>query len=112
MRTAVFLLPLAFLPNIVDEFVLPKLLLARLLSGYVLGAVGVLQSNFGILGGGFFPGPNGVIRASATMANPDFLGIFLAMLFPVAFAKTVSRRPITARLLAASLALVLILGLL
>src|SRR2546429_408626 len=31
LRAAVFLLPLAFLPNIVDEFVLPKLLLARLL---------------------------------------------------------------------------------
>jgi len=30
LRIAVFLLPLAFLPNIVDEFVLPKLLLARL----------------------------------------------------------------------------------
>src|SRR5207245_2089026 len=31
LRVAVFLLPLAFLPNVVDEFVLPKLLLARLL---------------------------------------------------------------------------------
>ena len=31
LRAAAFLLPLAFLPNIVDEFVLPKLLLARLL---------------------------------------------------------------------------------
>src|ERR1700694_618652 len=31
LRMGVFLLPLAFLPNIVDEFVLPKLLLARLL---------------------------------------------------------------------------------
>src|SRR2546429_10032754 len=31
LRAAVFLLPLAFLPNIFDEFVLPKLLLARLL---------------------------------------------------------------------------------
>src|SRR3989442_14338167 len=31
LRLAVFLLPLAFLPNIVDEFVLPKILLARLL---------------------------------------------------------------------------------
>src|SRR2546429_2918897 len=33
LRAAVFLLPLAFLLNIVDEFVLPKLLLARLLIG-------------------------------------------------------------------------------
>src|SRR6266704_3635289 len=29
LRVAVFALPLAFLPNIVDEFVLPKLLLLR-----------------------------------------------------------------------------------
>src|SRR5712692_10945645 len=31
LRGAAFLLPLAFLPNIVSEFVLPKLLLLRLL---------------------------------------------------------------------------------
>src|SRR5207248_3600430 len=30
LRVAAFLLPLAFLPNLVDEFVLPKLLLVRL----------------------------------------------------------------------------------
>jgi len=204
MRIAVFLLPLAFLPNIVDEFVLPKLLLARLviavsvvlllvrwlqqgavtwkrtpldlpllafigsaalstvfainrnvaifgtydrweglltivsyglvfwlavqllsgeadtrgltwsllLSGYVVAAVAVLQSGFGLLGGGYFPEGNGLIRADATLANPDFLGIFLAMLFPVAFAKLVSHRPFTNRLLAANLGVVLLLGLL
>src|SRR5438876_1366313 len=191
LRAAAFLLPLAFLPNIVDEFVLPKLLLARLLiavsvvlllvrwlqqgtvtwkrtrldlpllafigsaalstvfavnrnvaifgtydrweglltivtyalvfwlavqliygetdargltwslltSGYVIAAVAVLQSAFGLLGGGYFEGP-GLIRADATLANPDFLGIFLAMLLPVAFAKLLSRRPATTRILA------------
>ena len=31
LAVAVFLIPLSFLPNTVDEFVLPKLLLARLL---------------------------------------------------------------------------------
>jgi hypothetical protein len=31
LRIGAFLVPIAFLPNIVDEFVLPKLLLARLL---------------------------------------------------------------------------------
>src|SRR2546428_13055289 len=36
LSAAVFLLPLAFLPNIVDEFVLPKLLLARLLIGVMV----------------------------------------------------------------------------
>src|SRR5438128_11549068 len=153
LRAAAFLLPLAFLPNIVDEFVLPKLLLARLLiavsvvlllvrwlqqgtvtwrrtpldlpllafigsaalstvfainrnvaifgtydrweglltivtyallfwlsvqlfsreadargltwsvlaSGYLIGAAAVLQSGFGLLGGGYFTGANGVI---------------------------------------------------
>src|ERR1700694_5341579 len=204
LRMGVFLLPLAFLPNVVDEFVLPKLLLTRLLiallivalvfrwlgkgaitwkrtpldlpllafigsaalstvfainrsvaifgtydrweglltivsyalvfwlavqllsgeadargltwslllSGYVIAAVAILQSAFGILGGGYFRGANNVIRPDVTLANPDFLGIFLAMLLPVAFAKLVSRRPITTRVLAVNLVLVLVLGLL
>jgi O-antigen ligase len=204
VRIAVFLLPLAFLPNIFDEFVLPKVLLARLLiavsavmllvrwlrqgtitwkrtpldlpllafigsaalstafainrnvaifgtydrweglltigtyglvfwltvqllsgeadargltwslliSGYLVAAVAVLQSGFGLLGGGYFVEANGVIRADATLANPDFLGIFLAMLFPVAFAKLISRRPMTTRILAANLVVVLFVGLL
>jgi putative inorganic carbon (HCO3(-)) transporter len=199
-----FLIPLAFLPNIVDEFVLPKLLLARLLiavsvvvllvrwlqqgtvtwkrtpldlpllafigsaalstifainrnvalfgtydrweglltivtyglvfwltvqllsseadargltwslllSGYVIAAVAILQSAFGLLGGGYFHGANNIIRPDVTLANPDFLGIFLAMLLPVAFAKMVSRRPITTRVLAANLVVVLFFGLL
>ncbi len=204
LRIAVFLVPLAFLPNIVDEFVLPKLLLARLLialsvvmllirwlrqgtvtwkrtaldlpllafigsaalstifavnrnvaifgtydrweglltiatyglvfwltvqllsgeadargltwslllSGYVIAAVAILQSAFGLLGGGYFLGQNNIIRPDVTLANPDFLGIFLAMLLPVAFAKLISRRPITTRVLAANLVVVLFLGLL
>jgi O-antigen ligase len=204
LRVAVFLLPLAFLPNIVDEFVLPKLLLARLLiavsvvvllvrwlrqgtvtwkrtpldlpllafigsatlstlfainrnvaifgtydrweglltivtyglvfwlavqllsgeadargltwsllvSGYVIATVAILQSAFGILGGGYFHGANNVIRPDVTLANPDFLGIFLAMLLPVAFAKLISRRPLTTRVLAANVVVVLFLGLL
>ena len=203
-RVAVFLLPLAFLPNIVDEFVLPKILLARLLiavscvvllarwlrqgtvtwkrtpldlpllafigsaalstvfavnhnvaifgtydrweglltivmyalvfwltvqllsgepdargltwslllSGYVIAAVAILQSAFGVLGGGYFHGANNIIRPDVTLANPDFLGIFLAMLLPVAFAKLISSRPITTRVLAANLVVVLIFGLL
>src|SRR5207302_4517331 len=37
VRVAAFLLPLAFLPNTVDEFVLPKLLLARLLVAVLIG---------------------------------------------------------------------------
>lgn len=204
LRIGVFLMPLAFLPNIVDEFVLPKLLLARLfiavsvvvllirwlrqgtvtwkrtaldlpllafigsaalatlfavnrnvaifgtydrweglltivsyglvfwltvqllsgeadargltwsllLSGYVIAAVAILQSAFGLLGGGYFTTGNNIIRADVTLANPDFLGIFLAMLLPVAFAKLVSKRPITTRVLAANLVAVLLFGLL
>lgn len=199
-----FLIPLAFLPNIVDEFVLPKLLLARLLiavsvvvllvrwlqqgavmwkrtpldlpllafigsaalstvfainrnvaifgtydrwegvitivsyglvfwltvqllsgeadargltwsllmSGNVVAAVAILQSAFGLLGGGYFKTANNIIRPDVTLGNPDFLGIFLAMLLPVAFAKLVSRRPITTRVLAANLVVVLFFGLL
>src|SRR6202022_4350717 len=185
LRVAAFALPLAFLPNVVDEFVLPKLLLLRvvlvaltillllrwfsqgaitwrrtpldlpliaflgaaalstvfainrnlaifgsydrweglltivsyallfwlavqtlsgqsdargltwslLASGYCVGAVAILQSGFGVLGGGYFRDPSGVIRADVTLAHPDFAGIFLAMLLPVALAKVVSRRP-------------------
>src|SRR3989441_2657378 len=83
-----------------------------LLSGYVIAAVAILQSAFGVLGGGYFHGANNIIRPDVTLANPDFLGIFLAMLLPVAFAKLVSRRPITTRILAANLLAVLFLGLL
>ncbi|HYT11140.1 MAG TPA: O-antigen ligase family protein [Candidatus Nitrosopolaris sp.] len=204
LRAAAFLLPLAFLPNIVDEFVLPKLLLARvliavsvvlllvrwlrqgtltwrrtpldlpllafigsaalstifainrnvaifgtydrweglltivtyglvywltvqllsgesdargltwslLLSGYLIAAIAILQSAFGLFGGGYFTTGNNVIRPDVTLANPDFLGIFLAMLLPVAFAKLISRRPMTTRVLAANLVIVLFFGLL
>src|SRR5207237_6524006 len=73
-------------------------------------AVAVLQPAFGLLGGGYFPGA-GVIRADVTLANPDFAGIFLAMLLPVAFAKVVSNRPATTRVLAANLVVVLAIGL-
>ncbi len=83
-----------------------------LVSGYVIATVAILQSAFGLLGGGYFHGANNVIRPDVTLANPDFLGIFLAMLLPVAFAKLVSRRPITTRVLAANLVVVLFLGLL
>jgi O-antigen ligase len=82
-----------------------------LFSGYVIAGVAVLQSAFGVLGGGYFQGSN-YIRADATMAHPDFLGIFLAMLLPVAFAKLISRQSGLTRLLAANLVLVLSLGLL
>ena len=194
LRVAAFALPLAFLPNIVDEFVLPKLILLRvvlvaltillllrwfsqraitwrrtpldlpllafvgaavlatlfainrnlaifgsydrweglltiasyallfwltvqtlsghsdargltwslLASGYVVGAVAILQSGFGLLGGGYWRDASGVIRADVTLAHPDFAGIFLAMLLPIAVAKLVSRRPLSSRLLAAS----------
>ncbi len=205
LRGAAFLLPLAFLPNLVDEFVLPKLLLVRLVlvavtisllvrwvaegrvawrrtpldlpllafvasaalstifavnrnvalfgtydrweglltivtyallfwlavqlisgeadargvswsllvSGYFIGAAAILQSAFGLLGGGYFrEGTNGPIRADVTLANPDFLGIFLAMLIPIAVAKMVSRHPGTTRILSANLVVVLALGLL
>lgn len=204
LRIGIFLLPLAFLPDIVDEFVLPKLLLARLLvvvlavmlligwlrqgaitwrrtpldlpliafigsaalstifainhnvaifgtydrweglltivtyallfwlaaqlisgeadargltwsllsSAYFIAAVAILQSGFGLLGGGHFADANGIIRADATLAHPDFLGIFLAMLLPVAVAKLVSSRPLLTRILAANLIIVLALGLL
>src|SRR6266566_7645405 len=205
LRAAAFLLPLAFLPNIVDEFVLPKLLLARVLiavsvvlllvrwlrqgtltwrrtpldlpllafigsaalstifainrnvaifgtydrweglitivtyalvfwltvqlisgeadargltwsllvSGYVIAAAAILQSAFGLLGGGYFTvaGTN-LIRPDVTLANPDFLGIFLAMLLPMAIAKLMSQRPATTRLLAANLVVIISLGLL
>src|SRR5439155_5206861 len=81
-------------------------------SGYVVGAIAVLQSAFGLLGGGYFRGTGGLIRADVTLANPDFAGIFLAMLLPVAFAKMVSRRPATTRLIAANVVVVLAIGLL
>src|ERR1700682_60199 len=204
LRVAAFALPLAFLPNTVDEFVLPKLLLLRLVlvaltillvlrwfsqgaitwrrtpldlpliafvgaatlstvfainrnlaifgsydrweglltivsyallfwlavqtmywqsdargltwsllaSGYCVGAVAILQSGFGLLGGGYFRDASGVIRADVTLAHPDFAGIFLAMLLPVALAKVVSRRPFAARGLAANIVIVIGLGLL
>jgi putative inorganic carbon (HCO3(-)) transporter len=82
-----------------------------LLSGYVIAVVAVLQSTFGVLGGGYFQGTN-YIRADATLAHPDFLGIFLAMLLPVAFAKVMGRESGLTRLLAANLVVVLSLGLL
>src|SRR5207302_10955048 len=81
-----------------------------LISGFFIGAVAVLQSAFGLLGGGYFSGSNGVIRADATLANPDFTGIFVAMLLPIAVAKIVSRRPAVTRVLAANLVGVLLLG--
>src|SRR5439155_16311574 len=83
-----------------------------LLSGYVIAGIAILQSAFGLLGGGYFTTGNNVIRPDVTLANPDFLGIFLAMLLPVAFAKLVSRRPIASRVLAANLVVVLSFGLL
>jgi putative inorganic carbon (hco3(-)) transporter len=81
-----------------------------LFSGYLIAAVAVLQAAFGVLGGGYFQSP--YIRADATMAHPDFLGIFLAMLLPLAFAKLISRQSGLTRLLAANLVIVLSLGLL
>jgi putative inorganic carbon (HCO3(-)) transporter len=204
LRGAAFLFPLAFLPNIVSEFVLPKLLLLRLLlavlgillfvrwfshgsitwrrtpldvpliafvgaaglstvfainrnlaifgsydrweglitivsyallfwltvqtlsgqsdtrgltwsllaSGYVVGAAAILQSGFGLLGGGYFRDPSGVIRADVTLSHPDFAGIFLAMLLPVALAKVVSTRPLATRVLSANIVVVIAFGLL
>jgi putative inorganic carbon (HCO3(-)) transporter len=84
-----------------------------LFSGYVVAAVAILQSAFGLLGGGYFvvAGTN-VIRPDSTLANPDFLGIFLAMLLPVAIAKVMSQRPALTRVLAVNVAVVLFLGLL
>lgn len=202
LRAGIFLLPLAFLPNIVDEFVLPKLLLIRLLviilgilllvgwslqgaitwrrtpldwpllafigsaalssvfavnqfvaifgtydrweglftivtyallfwlaaqftpgepdargltwsllcSGYIVAGIAVLQSGFGLLGGGYFA-VGGAIRADATLANPDFLGVFLAMLLPIALGKLISQRPFYTRILAANLVIVLAVAL-
>src|SRR2546421_6391181 len=80
-----------------------------LFSSYVMAVVAVLQSGFGVLGGGYFRST--YIRADATMAHPDFLGIFLAMLLPVAFAKLIGRHSGMTRLLAANLVVVLSLGL-
>ena len=204
LRVVAFLLPLAFLPNVVSEFVLPKLLLMRFLiailgillavrwltqgsitwrrtpldlpllaflgaaalatvfainrnlalfggydrweglltlvsyallfwltvqtlsgrsdtrgltwtllaSGYGVAAIAILQSAFGVLGGGYWRDPSGVIRADATLAHPDFAGIFLAMLLPIAVSKVVSPRPLAIRVLSANIALVIGLGLL
>jgi O-antigen ligase len=81
-----------------------------LVGGYVIAVVAVLQSTFGVLGGGYFRGTT-YIRADATMAHPDFLGIFLAMLLPVAFAKLIGPASGLTRLLAANLVTVLSLGL-
>src|SRR5260370_41430684 len=85
---------------------------SHLVSGYLIATVAILQSAFGLLGGGYFHGADNVSRPDATLANPDFLGIFLAMLLPVAFAKLISRRPLTTRVLAANVVAVLFLGLL
>jgi len=203
LRAGIFLLPLAFLPDIVNEFVLPKLLLARLLviilgilllvgwtlqgaitwrrtpldwpllafigsaalssvfavnqmvaifgtysrweglltivtyallfwlavqfmsgendargltwslliSGYIVAVAAVLQAGFGLLGGGYFQLAGGAIRADVTLANPDFLGIFLAMLLPIALGKLISQRPLYSRILAANLVVVLTIAL-
>jgi putative inorganic carbon (HCO3(-)) transporter len=204
LRLGIFLAPLAFLPHIVDNFVLPKLILARLLvilltslllvdwarqgaitwkrtpldlpllafvfsaalstvfainsnvaifgtygrweglltiinyallfwlavqfttgesdsraltwslliSGYFIAVAAVLQAGFGVLGGGYFKSSEGFIRADATLANPDFLGIFLAMLLPLALDKVASQRPALTRLLAANMGVVFTIGLL
>src|ERR1700737_997781 len=111
LRVAAFALPLAFLPNVVDEFVLPKLLLLRvvlvaltillLLRWSSEGAI--LEAGVGVLGRGYFRDPSRVIRADVPLAHPDFAGIFLAMLLPVALAKVVSRRSLTTRMRAANL---------
>jgi putative inorganic carbon (HCO3(-)) transporter len=82
-----------------------------LVSGYVVAAVAVLQSVFGVLGGPDFPMPTS-FRADSTMAHPDFLGIFLAMLLPVALAKLIGPASGLTRLLAANLVIVLSIGLL
>src|SRR5579864_568543 len=201
LRAVTFILPLTFLPNLVSEFVLPKLLLLRLLlaglailllvrwftqraiswrrtpldlpllafvasaalstvfavnrnvaifgtydrweglltiasyallffltvqflsrsdsrgltwsllaSGYVVGAIAILQSQFGLFGAGLGYS-NGQIRADVTFGQPDFSGIFLAMLLPIALGKVFSRRSLTTRLLAANVAIVIALGL-
>jgi putative inorganic carbon (HCO3(-)) transporter len=203
LRVAAFALPLAFLPNVVDEFILPKLLLLRvvlvalaillllrwfsqgamtwrrtpldlpliafvvaaafstvfainrnlaifgsysrweglltivsyallfwlavqtlsgrsdtrgltwslLASGYCVGAAAILQSS-GLLGGSSFrDAASGLIRSSVTLGHPDFAGIFLAMLLPVALAKVVSQRPLVTRVLSANIAVVIGLGL-
>jgi putative inorganic carbon (HCO3(-)) transporter len=202
VRVLAFLLPLAFLPNLVEEFVLPKLLLARLgililallllarwlkegqvtwrrtavdlpmvaflvsagistvfavnrnvalfgtydrwegfltiatyglllwltvqtvqrseearaitwallLSAFVVSVVAVLQSMFGYLGGGYFH-TGSFIRADATLANPDFLGVFLALLLPIALSKIISRRPPLTRLLALDVFVLMFMGL-
>jgi O-antigen ligase len=84
-----------------------------LFSGYLVAGVAILQSAFGLFGGGYFATSFNYVRADSTMANPDFLGIFLATLLPVAFAKLISpRRPFLTRLVAANLVIVLTLGLL
>ena len=46
-----------------------------LASGYVVGAIAILQSAFGLLGGGYFLGASGVIRADVTLANPDVVDL-------------------------------------
>jgi putative inorganic carbon (HCO3(-)) transporter len=82
-----------------------------LISGYFIAVAAVLQAAFGLLGGGYFTATGGVIRADVTLANPDFLGIFLATLIPIALAKLLSQRPLLTRVLAANLVVVLVLGL-
>jgi O-antigen ligase len=78
----------------------------------MIAVVAVLQSAFGVLGAGYFGKSGAYFRADASLAHPDFLGIFLAMLLPIAFAKLISRQSGLTRLLAANLVLVLSLGLL
>ena len=88
------------------------LIWSLLFSGYVVAVVAVLQTAFGVLGGGFLVA-GGYSRADSTLAHPDFLGIFLAMLLPIAFDKLISRQSgFMTRLMAANLMLVLSLGLL
>src|SRR3977135_958085 len=82
------------------------LIWSLLLSGYVMAVVAVLQSAFGVLGGGYFQGST-YIRADATMAHPDFLGVFLAMLLPVAFSKLISQKSGLDRLVAGNFFVVL-----
>jgi len=208
LQIGAFVLPLAFLPNIVDEFVLPKLLVARLLvlllaglwlirstragtliwrrtpmdlpllvfagsaaistvfavnrnvalfgtygryeglltlltylalfwlsvqalsgqrdarilvrsllaSAYVISVLAILQSVLGSVAGGRQLGETafsvpGFVRAQGTLANPNLLGAFLAMLLPLTAEEVVGARSPGTRLLALNLLAVMGLAL-
>ena len=93
-----------------------RLLRCLLASGYLVGLVAIVQSVVSNLA--TVPGADtafsygGVLRAFSTFGNPNFLGVFFAMLLPLALYELLRSTTVLARLLFANLLVVMTLALL